>query len=50
VIHGGRRCIGFAFRRANGFEAYDHAERSIGLFDTENAAVAAVFQHAGGEQ
>ena len=37
-------CAGFILRRRNEFEAFDADEQSLGLFKTEDAAVAAVTQ------
>jgi hypothetical protein len=39
----GRHCAGFILKRsASTFEAFDYAERSLGIFNTANAAANAV--------
>jgi hypothetical protein len=44
VINDGR-CFGFTFARGpKGFEAFDAECRSLGLFDTEQAAVDAILK------
>jgi hypothetical protein len=37
-------CAGFVLRRRHEFEAFDAEEKSLGLFETEDGAVAAVTQ------
>jgi len=37
-------CAGFILRRRHQFEAFDGDEKSLGLFETEDGAVAAVMQ------
>jgi hypothetical protein len=42
-IYVGRRCIGFVLARGReGFEAFDRRERSLGLYPSRVAAVAAI--------
>jgi hypothetical protein len=39
-IYDGRRCIGFVLARGRaGFEAFDAADHSPGVFETQNAAI-----------
>ncbi|HZC56026.1 MAG TPA: hypothetical protein VE396_08265 [Xanthobacteraceae bacterium] len=46
VTDKGGRVLGFVLRRFESFEAYTAREVSIGVFDTEPAAVAAVLEKA----
>jgi len=42
-VYRGRDCVGFVFARGpQGYEAFDHEERPIGLFADEHAAAAAI--------
>jgi hypothetical protein len=38
------RCVGFLIARAVGIEAFTAAEKSLGMFDSESKAVAAIFK------
>jgi hypothetical protein len=39
-IYDGRSCVGFVLARGRaGFEAFDAGERSLGVFETQNAAI-----------
>jgi hypothetical protein len=45
-VYDGRRCIGFVLNRGRrGFEAFDCDERSLGVFETQAAAAAAIHPH-----
>jgi len=35
-------CAGFILRRRHQYEAFDAAEKSLGLFDSEDSAVTAI--------
>ena len=49
VYHEQRR-IGHVLARGDeGFEAYDHTERSLGIFETEDDATSAIWRHARGQ-
>jgi len=42
-VYRGRDCVGFVFARGpQGYEAFDHEERPIGIFADEHAAAAAI--------
>jgi hypothetical protein len=42
-VYDGRDCIGFIFSRGKiGFEAFDHNDRSIGIFPTQSEAANAI--------
>jgi hypothetical protein len=43
-VFAGRRCVGFLFRRGAAVEAFDEFT-SLGLFETQDAAIAAIAQH-----
>jgi hypothetical protein len=46
----GSRCIGHLLSRGRlGFEAWDHAGQSLGLFETQAAATAAIAEAAENE-
>jgi hypothetical protein len=40
------RRIGHVLARGDGFEAFDHTEQSLGIFNTEDEAVTAVWKAA----
>lgn len=42
AVTDGRRCVGFVIARREGFEAFDHNERLLGIFPTIREAAAAM--------
>jgi hypothetical protein len=49
-VYDGRCCIGFLARRGRkGVEGYGTSNNSIGIFETEELAAAAVWRHAHGQ-
>jgi hypothetical protein len=42
AVSDGRRCVGFVIARREGFEAFDHNERSLGISPTIREAAAAI--------
>jgi hypothetical protein len=45
-IYDGQQCIGFVLPRGKvGFEAFDRDEQSLGRFETQAAAAAAIHPH-----
>lgn len=51
TVADGRQTIGFIITRGpQGREAFDAAERSIGLFENEQAAATAIWKRARGQQ
>jgi hypothetical protein len=44
-VYSGRECIGWVFARGrSGFEAYDAAQQSLGIFATQREATVAVME------
>jgi len=41
-----QRRIGHVMARDEGFEAFDHADRSLGIFNTEDEATTAIWKAA----
>jgi hypothetical protein len=49
-VYDGRQCVGFVLNRGrSGFEAFDAEEKSIGLFETQDAAVASLLREGGAQ-
>jgi hypothetical protein len=44
-VYDGRTCLGFVLKRANGFEAFDAQERSLGVFSNLKAAADIISKH-----
>jgi hypothetical protein len=39
-VYDGRQCVGFVLERGRrGYEAFDAGERSLGMFETRDAAI-----------
>jgi hypothetical protein len=50
-VYDGRVCVSATYRRGPaGTEAFDFNEHSLGLFENDDTAVAAVWRHARGGQ